>query len=153
MIEFDYQGIQISVRAEVTQQEYKDSGSHLRTRFERDIYVYVKFWGFRIYADLTELALIKSTLSYFMHAYWKRTGKEGSRIDLVKAIHRDNQREGRESLYFVARQKNKSHFLQVSIQKAGQTINELYLDGQEVIMLDIAIGKALNLLPPSSDGY
>jgi hypothetical protein len=41
----------------------------------------------------------------------------------------------------------------VSIQKAGQTVNELYLDGQEVIMLDIAIGKALNLLPPSSDGY
>jgi len=47
--------------------------------------------------------------------------------------------------------KNNRNYLQISLHKKGETIKEEYLEGQEVIMLDIALGKALNLLPPTLD--
>ncbi|HEX2768855.1 MAG TPA: hypothetical protein VHN12_06190 [Geobacteraceae bacterium] len=56
-----------------------------------------------------------------------------------------------ETLCFVAKQKDKRNYLQISLAKKGETIKEEYLDGQEVIMLDIALGKAINLLTPSLD--
>ena len=38
--------------------------------------------------------------------------------------------------------------MQIILKKAGETVNEIYLDGQETIMLDIAIAKAIALLTP-----
>ena len=149
MIEFEYKGIQIEVAAENQQINYKDSGNHHRTRFERDIRVFVHFWDFVIWnGNLQELAFVKSCLQYFMQGYWKRSNKEGGKIDLAKGLHHEDFDAGRSSLYFVARQKDKKHYLQISLQQAGETVNEIYLDGQETIMLDIAIAKAIALLTP-----
>lgn len=149
MIEFDYKGIQIVVAAENQQINYKDSGNHQRTRFERDLSVFVHFWDFVIWnGNLQELAFVKSCLQFFMQGYWKRSTKEGGRIDLAKGLHHEDYGAGRTSLYFVARQKDKKHYLQISLQQAGKIVNEIYLDGQETIMLDIAIAKAISILTP-----
>lgn len=160
MINFDYKGIRIEATADNQQINYKDAGNRHRTRFEREVMVFIHFWDFTIWnGNLQEMAFVKSCLQYFMQGYWKRATKEGSRIDLAKALHQEDAKEGRLSLYFVARQKNKTHYLQICLQRAGKTVNELYIDGQEVIMLDIALSKAINLLTPdhqhttSSFGY
>lgn len=150
MINFDYKGIRVEVTVDNLQVEYMDAGKHHRTRFERDVRVFVHFWDFVIWnGNLQELAFVKSCLQYFMQGYWKRATKEGSKIDLTKFLQKEDSREGRLSLYFVARQKDKKHYLQICLQCAGKTVNEIYIDGQEAIMLDIALSKAINLLTPS----
>jgi hypothetical protein len=151
MIKFDYKGIKIVVAAENQQINYKDSENRHRTRFERDLKVFVYFWDFVIWnGNLQELAFVKSCLQLFMQGYWKRGVKDGGKIDLAKELHHEDFGAVRSSLNFVARQKDKKHYLQISLQQAGETVNEIYLDGQETIMLDIAIAKAINLLTPSN---
>ncbi len=151
MIEFDFKGIRIEATVEMEQHDYSDAGNRQRTRFDREVRVFVHFWDFTIWnGNLHELAFVKSVLNYFVQAYWKRSSKEGRKIELVKVLEHQNTGKGRQSLYFVARQKNKMHFLQICLQQNGKTANESYLDGQEVIMLDIAIGKAISLLTPNT---
>jgi len=150
VINFDYKGIQVEATVDNQQVDYKDAGSRHRTRFERDVRVFIHFWDFTIWnGNLQELAFVKSCLQYFMQCYWKRSTKEGGKIEMAKGLHHEGYGEGRLSLYFVARQKDKKHYLQISLQQAGETVNEIYLDGQETIMLDIAIAKAISLLTPN----
>lgn len=85
-----------------------------------------------------------------MHAYWKRSGKEASKIDLAKVLQHQSSHAGRQSLYFVGRRKEKKRFLHICLQQTGTKNTECYLDGQEVIMLDIALGKAINLPAPAT---
>lgn len=149
MVNFDFKGISISAVVRMEQSSYKDAGGHSRSRFDKDVSVSVKFWDFILqHGDLYELAFVKATLSYFMQAYWKRSSKQGARIELVKVLHRKDYHGNQESLCFVARQKNTRNYLHISHVKKAETVNEVYLDGQEVIMLDIAMGKAINLLTP-----
>jgi hypothetical protein len=151
VINFDFRGISISVYAHMDERIYKDAGGHARTRFDREVSVDVRFWDYDLrYGDLHELAFVKSILNYFMQAYWKRSSKEGSRIELAKVLSRKDYKGNQEALCFVARQKDKRNYLQISLAKKGETVKEEYLDGQEVIMLDIALGKAFNLLTPTS---
>lgn len=150
MVEYQYKGIKVEATAEMSQHDYVDSGGHSRARFDRNAKVVVRFWSFTIDGNLAELAYVKSTLNYFMQAYWKRTSKEGSRIELSKSIeHYDkHHRANPQTLNFMARQKNKKHYLEISLYTNGIPDGEIYLDGQEVIMLDIALGKAITLLTP-----
>jgi hypothetical protein len=148
-VEFEFKGIRVAATVEIGQSDYKDADNRLRTRFERAVRVHVRFWDFFLEnGNLQEFAFVKSTLNYFMQAYWKRSSKEGGRIELVKALHHENPRDGRQALYFSARQKNKKNFLHICLTQNGATVDEVYLDGQEVIMLDVAIGRAISLLPP-----
>jgi hypothetical protein len=154
MIEYDYKGIKVEATVEMEQHDYVDAGGHCRARFDRNTKVVVQFWSFTIDGSLTELTYIKSILNYFMQCYWKRTSKEGSRIELAKMIHHcDKNHFGlQQSLNLIARQKNKKHYLELSMFENGEPVGEVYLDGQEVIMLDIAIGKATSLLTPKVVG-
>lgn len=68
-----------------------------------------------------------------------------------KALENDDKADGDKILNFVARQKDNQHYLHIYVQENGRTTNEVYLDGQETIMLDIALGKAINLLTPTPD--
>ena len=152
MVRFDFKGISISSSFHMDERIYKDAGGHSRTRFDREVSLYVSFWDFDLQdGDLYELAFIRSILHYFMQAYWKRSSKEGSRIELAKVLSRKDYKGNQEALCFVARQKDKKNYLQIYLTKKGETVKEEYLDGQEVIMLDIALGKAINLLTPSLD--
>ncbi len=112
MVEFDFKGITIDVAVEMTPHDYTDSDKRKRKRFDREVRAYVQFWEFRIdRGNLYELAFVKSTLNYFMQAYWKRSSKEGSKIDLNKSLYHGSRHEPHSSLHFVARQKEKKHFL------------------------------------------
>jgi hypothetical protein len=154
VIEFDFKGITIGSTAIIQQQNYKDAGNRPKTRFDRDVVVGVEFWDFIIdNGNLYELAFVKSVLGYFSHAYWKRSTKDGGRIDLGKVLHHENPLEGKRELHFVARQKNKRNYLHIYLMQNGALIDESYFDGQEVLLLDIAIGKAISLLTPSTVGY
>lgn len=150
MIEYEFRGIKILAETDMIREDFKDADNKYRTRFDRHNKVKVQFWEFIIDGSLTELAFVKSSLNYFMQAYWKRTSKEGSRVDLAKGLHHEDSRAGRQSLYFTARQKDNKHFLHICLKQGGATVNESYLDGQEVIMLDVAIGKAISLLVPKT---
>lgn len=147
MIEFNFKGISVSATVEMERYDYRDNGGHYKTRFNRNTLVRANFWGFVIDNDLYELAMVKSTLNYFMQAYWKRTSKAGSKIELVTMLKRYNG-GNQQALYLVARQKDGIHSLEISLVEKGAPSGKIYLNGQEVIMLDIAIGKAINLLTP-----
>ena len=149
MIDFNFKGIRISAVVEMEPCTYKDGNNRARTRFDREVTVAVHFWDFIItYGNLFELAFIKAILNYFMQAYWKRASKEGSRIELEKALLRPEYHGVQEALCFVAKQKDKINYLHIWHEKNGKTVKEVYLDGHEVIMLDIALGKAVNLMTP-----
>lgn len=150
MVEYQYKGIKVEATAEMSQHDYVDAGGHCRARFDRNVKVVARFWSFAIDGNLTELAYVKSILNYFMQCYWKRTSKEGSRIELAKMIHHDDKNPHgiHHSLNIIARQKNKKHYLEFSLFENINPVGEVYLDGQEVIMLDIALGKAITLLTP-----
>ena len=82
-----------------------------------------------------------------MQAYWKRSSKAGSKIELATALFHDDDFNS-QALNMIARQKNNIQSLEVSVTDDGRPAGEVYLSAQEVIMLDIAIGKAVNLLSP-----
>jgi hypothetical protein len=83
-----------------------------------------------------------------MQGYWKRSGKEANKIDLATEINRHHPYGDVQTLHFAARQKNKKNFLYISLKVNDSIVNEVYLDGQKVLMFDIAIGKALYFLTP-----
>ncbi|MDD2366090.1 MAG: hypothetical protein PHN84_07995 [Desulfuromonadaceae bacterium] len=149
MVDFEFKGIKVEVTVEIQRHECRDSRGHYKSHFSRNANVTADFWDFVIFNDLYELATVKSTLNYFMQAYWKRSSKAGSKIELASALKHDYG-EHPQSLYLVARQKNGIHYLEISLTENGKTANNIYLSGQEVIMLDIAIGKAINLLTPET---
>lgn len=149
MIEFFFKGIRVSALENMERRTYKDAGGRSRTRFDREVSVSVRFWDFMLMeGDLQELAFVKATLSYFMQAYWKRSSKQGSRIELEKGLRHLENASNDEELLFKARQKDRNNYLQIAHVRNGMPLDEVYLDGQEVIMLDIAIQKAINLLTP-----
>jgi hypothetical protein len=106
------------------------------------------FWGFVVWGTLQDLAIIKSSLTYFIQGYWKRSGKEASKIDLNTEISQPNSDENIRTVHFTARQKHNKNFLCVALKKEGVTLHEMYLDGQQVLMLEIVINKAISSLSP-----
>ncbi len=146
MVYLDFKGIGVEATVEMKQHLYKDLKNDKRTRLEKKAIVTVRFWNLII--GNGDLTFIKSIFQFFMSSYWKRTSKEGSKIVFEKELFYDNRHEAPQSLHFTARQKGKEHFLQIILKDRGMSTNEIYLDGQEVIMLDIAIGKAISLLAP-----
>jgi hypothetical protein len=150
VIEFDFKGIKIEAKASMVQHDYLIAPNKARSRHEKNVQVYARFWEFVIDGNLQELALVKSTLNYFMHAYWKHPRTQVCRIDLAKSLHHQEVGHDRQSLTFVARQKDKKHSLQIALLRDNVMVKECYLDGQEVIMLDIVVGKAIHLLTPET---
>ena len=151
MIDFDYKGIRIDATTESIQHDYTDANHHKKTRFERQTLVFFHFWDFTIWnGNLTELTFIKAILQIFMHKCKTKGTKEGCKIDLVKALHHNRRQEGQQSLWFIARQKDKKPYLHICLQAEGNTINEVFFDDLEVTLLDIALSKTINLLTPNN---
>lgn len=148
MLKFELNGIKVEIEAELERNEYTDSNRYKHSRFERKMEIRVMFWELIISGNLQDLSLIKSSLAYFMQGYWKRAGKEASKIDLVTNIIKYHPNGYIMRLHFSARQKDKKNFLHVSLEKNGLMQHQIYLDGQQVLMLDVAIGKALYFLSP-----
>ena len=154
MIEFKYDGIEIEVYNRPEAQEYEVGENKTRIRHSRNAFVSVKFWDFVIKdGNLYELAFVKSVCSFFMQAYWKRSTKEGNRINLCETIkHEIAGRDFKSStLNFAARQKDKIIYLHICQKNDEAVAGEIYLTGREVIMLDVAVGKAINMLTPTNE--
>lgn len=148
MINFDYNGIIIAAVAAMNRYDYTDANNIGRTRFDRNVRVTVSFWElFYIQDDLYELATLRSTLNYFMHAYWKRKGKKEGKIELSTSLEHTNSYPKR-TLSFIAKQKNNKNYLEIMLTENGVESKCIYLGSQEVIMMDIAIAKAIALLTP-----
>lgn len=141
-------GIKVEIEAELECHEYTDSNRYKHSRFERKMEIRVKFWEFVISGNLQDLSLIKSSLTFFMQGYWKRSGAEASRIGLNTNIFKYHSLDYAWLLNFSDRQKAKKNSLRVCLEKNGLMQHQIYLDGQQVLMLDVAIGKALSLLSP-----
>jgi len=147
MIQFEFKGIKFEATVEMERYDFRDNGGHYKTRFNRKASVMIHFWDFVIDNNLYELAMVKSTLNYFMQAYWKRSTKQGTKIELATSLeHKDD--DSLQSLSLIAKQKNQIHSLEISLTENGNRSACIYLSAQEVIMLDIAIGKAIALLTP-----
>lgn len=145
MIEFEYRDIRVDAVVKMMRSDYKDANNVGRTRFDRNIIVVVQFWDFAIFGDLYQLATVKSTLAYFMQCYWKRHSQQGKKIDLSTSLCGGDPPQ---VLNFVAKQKNNIYYLEISITQDGQPLASMYLNGQEVMLVDIAISKAIAVLTP-----
>ncbi|MEI7638589.1 MAG: hypothetical protein WCJ37_14870 [Syntrophus sp. (in: bacteria)] len=148
MVKFEHKKIKIEVKAEITQHDYRDEAGNYKSQFNRNVSVKAKFLDFSIDNNLYELAMVKSTLNYFMQAYWKRSTKLGSKIDLATSLEHYKDNGSLQSLNMSAKQKNNIYSLEISLTEDGQQLAPIYLSAQEVIMLDIAISKAIALLAP-----
>jgi hypothetical protein len=147
MVVFEYADFRIEAIAEMKRYDYKDANNIGRTRFDRTVSVTFQFDSFVIDNDFYELAMVKSTLNYFMQAYWKRRSKQEPRIVLATSL---DHNYGAQKLNFTAKQKNDIPYLEFSLINGGLFSTSMYLSGQEVIMLDIAISKAISLMTPET---
>ena len=147
MVKFEYQDIRIEALTQMKRYDYRDANNVGKTRFDRNVVVVVQFWDFVIYDCLNDLALIKSTMDYFMHAFWKRSSKQGTKIALMTSLEHEDPIQ---KLMFTAKQKNNVYSLEVSLTVKGQQSACIYLSGQEVLMIDIALSKAIALLTPQT---
>lgn len=148
MVKFEHKGIKIEATVEMERYDYKDDNNVGRTRYDRNVSVRFCFSDFVICNDLYNLAMVKSALQYFMQAYWKRSTKQGAKIDLATSLEHYKDNGSLQSLNLTAKQKNNIQSLEVSLTESGQQLAPIYLSAQEVIMLDIAISKAIALLMP-----
>lgn len=151
MIDFNFKGIEINAVAEMVPMKYLDLADNKRKmRLDKSTRVCVDFWEYCIdrQNNLFELTTIQSILQFFSQSYWKRSSKEGSKIDLADVLHGESSGNDDLTLYFTARQKDKQHFLHICLRQEAETINEVYLTVREVSALEKAIGKAVSLLNP-----
>jgi hypothetical protein len=149
MVNFEFKDIRVEVTVNMERHDYKDTTGHYRSHYRREAVVNVNFWDFVICNNLYELALVKSTLNYFMQAYWKRSSKQGTKIELSTSLEHGDFLT-LQILNLIAKQKNNVYSLEVSLTNNGQLLAPIYLSAQEVIMLDIAISKAINFLTPQT---
>jgi len=149
MFKFEFKDIWIEARGEMERYDYEDSTNHYRSHYNRNTVVTVNFWNFVICNDLYELAMVKSALNYFMQAYWKRSTKQGAKIELATSLEHGVD-DTLQKLNLIAKQKNNVYSLEVSLTDIKHQFAPIYLSGQEVIMLDIAISKAINILTPEA---
>lgn len=150
MISFSFKGIQVEAVVAEIRSEYNDPRKGKQYRFLRHTDIWVNFWDYAIRQEcFTQLAFIKSVLQCYMQFYWKRSSKQGSKIDLIKEIRQLDFFGVEIALRFTAKQKNSQYSLHISNVKNGQIQREVYCDIQEVMMLHDAITKAFNLLGPN----
>lgn len=149
MISFEFKGISIECTVEMEQYDYRDSNNIARTRFDRNVSVGVHFWDFAIYNDMFELAAVKSTLNFFLQAYWKRSSKQGIKIDLATALEH-NHNGTLQELNLIAKQKSGIYSLEVSLTENGHRLWCIYLSAREAMMLDIVVAKVIALLTPQT---
>jgi uncharacterized membrane protein len=149
MLYYDWKGTRIAVTAALRPQAYQDLDNVRRTRLDRQLEVSVQFWDFLLEnGNLFEYSFVRAALSYFIHAYWKRTSKQESRIDLDVTLPHDKGYPALRTLHFTAHQKNKRHYLHIYLGGEGEA-HECYLSGHEVLTLEAAIGKAMGQLSPA----
>ena len=151
-MKFKYKGISVEATSDQVGISYKEDDEKSPLRHERCVNVTVIFWEFTSWnKNLFELSFIKSSLNYFIQCFWKRSGKDGGKIDLEKVLNQTDFQDNQLSLHFSGKQKNSINYLHIYLIKNEAKVGECYFDIHEVTMIDIAIGKAISLLQPVSN--
>lgn len=148
MKDFNFQGIRAGASVVYPKTEYKDSDGRKRSRFERCVRTHFYFWDFCIDDDLSQLAFVKSIFTYFIHNSEKKSTKSGGRLILSKELEQETHEGQTQMLCFTAKQKNDKNFLHISMTEDDEFMEEIYLDVIDVLMLDAAITKTINLISP-----
>lgn len=148
MIAYDYKGVKISAVSELREFSFKLDYRTVK-QLHKVTRVRVSFFDYFVLGEnLTDLAFVKSCIQFFTQSYWRHRHKQGSKIDFSKGLTKAATAGKSYALYFTARQKNNQHYLHLELLKGEDLVSEEYLDPQEVMMLDAAIGKAMNMLSP-----
>jgi len=155
-LNYETEAISVDISSHLKKYNYKDASHREKTRFDRQMNIVVRFWDFYSRNDLHELAVIKGTLSYFIHGYWKRSGKDVCKLNIEQEIWQENPSSygwpiNNWVLRFADRQKNKVNFLHISLHKNETLDEEIYLDIQDALILEIAVSKAMQLLSPITE--
>lgn len=151
MLEFEFLGICIYATVKNVPQQILDDNNRKVSRIVKESEVIVRFWDFWLHSyDLYEIALVKSVTSFFQQSYWRRANKQICKIDLKKSITHTDFLGNKQHLSFEARQKAGLHYLHILYQQENSDVNEAYLDITDVLLLDIALGKALSMLSPQA---
>jgi len=148
-IEYWDEGVNIVVSKTTTAIEYKDANNIGRTRFEKQQEVSVSIAGFEFNnGNLTEMCFARSCVQFFVQSSWRCKTKNGlTRIDLEEYLD-----HGKEALFFVARQKNNKHYLQVTRYVSETEEHDgTHLSVRQAMMLDQALGKAIGSMQAASD--
>ena len=133
MITYHWKNVHIEITKTHVPQRQEDTYGTGRNIFVRNVEVDIWFWNYYV-KGLTSLALIKSVLQSFMY---NRMGDISAKDFVIDSLQlQKTQKDGKQYLKF------ELHGIDGSIDK------EEYFNYQEVAMLDIALGKALNFLSP-----
>jgi hypothetical protein len=154
MIEFKYDGIEIEICNKPEPYKFETAESKPRIGYNKNTVVSVKFWEFIIEdGNLYELARVNSWCYYFMQSFWKRSSKEGNKILLSKTLTHeiDGGKYSSSTLSFDAVVGDKTNKLRIRQENDGKKIGEVFLLIDEVKMLDVVIGKCINMLSPTND--
>lgn len=135
MIEYHWKNvhIEIAVKEYIYVKNYPDYGE--RETFASTVPVNVRFWEYEV-NDLTTLSFIKSVLQSYLYNRIRSMGEKvfSIKLDPTKHLHmKENVKDG------------KRH-LKIWCEENGKTLKKEYFNYQEVVMLDIAMNKAIDCL-------
>ena len=135
MIEYHYKNvhIEIAVKEHIHVKSYPNYGE--RETFTSTVPVNVRFWEYEI-KGLTELSFIKSVLQSYIYNRMRSMAKEIFSINLNPT----------KCLAVTETLKDGERYLKIWCEENGKILKKEYFNYQEVVMLDIAINKAITCL-------
>ena len=154
---FEWKKIQISFQEELLVIEAKVDCGPDKNSIKRNVQIGLCFGNCSVErATITQIIYIRSIFQYFTQSYWKRRNKAGS-IEEHYKLKKELQ-AGELWIGFTTRQKgfspgkSESGIITLNIE-ATDGLNKFtdYFDCQEVIMLDMALSKAIGLVATEVD--
>ncbi|MBN2569406.1 MAG: hypothetical protein JXB42_08250 [Deltaproteobacteria bacterium] len=133
MITYHWKNVHIEITETRILQRHEDKYGTGRDIFVRNVEVGIWFWKYYV-KGLTRLVFIKSVLQAFLHNRMGDIPAEDFVIEFLRL--KRTQKDGKQFVKFEL----------CGID--GSIDEEEYFNYQEVAMLDIALGKALNFLSP-----
>ena len=152
IILFNMKDIKITAKACSKQVPYQNlNGSKLR--LDRFVSVEANFFGLMSVNEhhVDDLIFIKAACTYFMHGFWKRNGSptEHTAFPATRSCA-----GGRTITLECAQQKNQSSLrIKVKFDDLDiiDPVRECYLNAHEVLTLDAALNKTINLIHPQEE--
>jgi len=133
MITYHWKNVHIEITETRVLQRKEDRYGTGRDIFVRNVEVGIWFWKYYV-NGLTRLAFIKSVLQAFLYNRMGDIPAEDFVIEFLRL--KRTQKDGKQFVKFEL------------CEIDGSVDKEEYFNYQEVVMLDIALGKALNFLSP-----
>jgi len=135
MIEYHWKNVHIEIAVKEYMHVKKYSGYGERETFTSTVPVNIRFWEYEI-NSLTELAFVKSVLQSYIYNRMRSMTKKVFSINLNPTKH----------LHMKEGVKDGERYLKIWCEEDGKILKKEYFNYQEVVMLDIAMNKAITCL-------